>query len=65
MVFPYARVIWVRGRLKFSNKGPAPFNSAAAVYEPGMIRPKQSVMWKDRAGEWHILIDGAESNSPW
>ena len=65
LVFPYARVIWVRGRLKFSSKGPAPFNSAAAVYEPGKLRPKQSVMWKDRAGAWHILFDGAESNRPW
>ena len=65
LVFPYARVIWVRGRLRFSNKGPAPFNSAAAVYEPYKIRPKQSVMWKDRVGAWHILFDGTESNSPW
>ena len=56
LVFPYARVIWVRGRLHFSNKGPAPFNSAAAVYEPGKIRPSQSVMWKDKKG-WHVLLE--------
>lgn len=65
LVLLYARVIWVRGRLRFSSKEPAPFNSAAAVNEPGKIRPKQSVMWKDRSGEWHILLDGAESNRPW
>ncbi len=53
LVFPYARVIWVRGRLEFSDRGSAPFNSAAAVYEPGKIRPKQSVMWKDRSGVAH------------
>ena len=56
LVFPYARVIWVRGRLRFSDKGPAPFNSAAAVYEPGKIRPSQSVMWKDKKG-WHVLLE--------
>ena len=57
LVFPYAREIWVRGRLHFSNKGPAPFKSAAAEYEPGKIRPSQSVMWKDRKGVWHVLLE--------
>ena len=57
IVFPYARVIWVRGRLKFSGKGPAPFNSAAVVYEPRRMAPNQSVMWKDKAGVWHVFLE--------
>ena len=57
LVFPYARVIWVRGRLRFSSKGPAPFNSAAAVYEPGKMAPGQSIMWKDKTGVWHVLLE--------
>lgn len=69
-VFPYARPIWIRGRLHFRKPGycktckaevcrsptghPAPFNSAAVVYEPGKLAQPQSVMWKDKAGVWHI-----------
>ena len=64
LVLLYAWVIWVRGCFRFSSKGPVPFNSAATVHEPGKIQPKQSVMWKDRAGEWHILLDRTESNRP-
>lgn len=58
-VFPYARPIWVRGRIRFigpNGKGkPSPFASVVAAYEPGVLFPVQSVMWQDKAGLWHIL----------
>jgi hypothetical protein len=53
LVFPYARPIWVRGRLRFNGK-PSPFASVVAAYEPGAVFPAQSVMWQDSRG-WHIL----------
>jgi hypothetical protein len=55
-VVPYARPIWVRGRLSFPYRdkksgetkvAPAPFNSFVAAYEPGKPLLPQSVMWRD------------------
>ena len=62
LVFPYATPIWVRGRLSFDGKDPAPFNSCAAVFEPGLKVPQQRIMYKtgaaayrDGIGTWHIF----------
>ena len=57
-VFPYARPIWVRGRLRFIRPGetkpqPSPFASVVAAYEPGISFPPQKVMWEDGEG-WHL-----------
>jgi len=62
-VVPYARPIWVRGRLSFRKSGycgtckndpclkpeghPAPFNSFVAAFEPGKPLLPQSVAWRD------------------
>jgi hypothetical protein len=57
-VFPYARCIWVRGRIKFLRpdgkpRKPSTFASVVAAYEPG-VSFVQSVMWQDEAGVWHL-----------
>jgi hypothetical protein len=74
-LFPYARPIWVRGRIAFKRPGPckmcdadecqspkghpSPFASVAAAYEPGRFYPPQAVMWADDAGVWHLRTGDA------
>lgn len=36
-VLPYAELRWVKGRIKFGGKGPAPFASMIAIYTPESV----------------------------
>lgn len=46
LVRPYAELRLVHGRVRFGDKGPAPFNTIVAIYRPNCERAGQ-VSWME------------------